>query len=108
MFNKVIIAVVGSSNSGKTTAIENIIKGLIDRGYTVASAKRIPEKDFTIDKEGKDTFRLSKAGAITVLSIAPNELAIIKKVDTKKTKIKIPTQLSWQLKLAPFVFWSYS
>lgn len=84
MFNKVIIAVVGSSNSGKTTAIENIIKGLIDRGYTVASAKRVPEKDFTIDKEGKDTFRLSKAGAITVLSIAPNELAVIKKVDTNK------------------------
>ena len=88
MFNKVIIAVVGSSNSGKTTAIENIIKGLTEKGYTVASAKRIPEEDFTIDTEGKDTFRLSKAGANTVLSVAPNELAVIKKFDTKKITLE--------------------
>jgi molybdopterin-guanine dinucleotide biosynthesis protein B len=87
MFNKVIIAVVGSSNSGKTTAIESVIKGLIDRGYSVASAKRIPEQGFTIDTEGKDTFRLSKAGASTVLSVAPNELTVIKKVDTKKISL---------------------
>ena len=43
MFNRVIVAVVGSGNSGKTTAIEAIIKGLTEGGYTVASAKRIPE-----------------------------------------------------------------
>lgn len=88
MFNKVIIAVVGSSNSGKTTALESMIKGLVDRGYTVAAAKRIPEQDFTIDTEGKDTFRLSKAGANTVLSVAPNELTIIKKIDTKKITLE--------------------
>ncbi len=84
MFNRVIVAVVGSSNSGKTTAIEAIIKGLTEKGYTVASAKRIPEKDFTIDTEGKDTWRHAKAGASAILSVAPNELAIIKKVDTTK------------------------
>jgi len=89
VFNKVIIAVVGSSNSGKTTALESIIKGLIDKGYTVAAAKRIPEQDFTIDTEGKDTFRLSKAGANTVLSVAPNELTIIKKIDTKKITLEL-------------------
>jgi len=88
MFNKVIIAVIGSSNSGKTTAIESAIKGLTDRGYSVASAKRIPEQDFTIDTEGKDTFRLSKAGASTVLSVAPNELTVIKKVNTKKISLE--------------------
>jgi molybdopterin-guanine dinucleotide biosynthesis protein B len=82
MFSRVIIAVVGSSNSGKTTAVETIIKGLTEKGYTVASAKRIPEKDFTIDTEGKDTWRHAKAGASTILSVAPNELAIIEKVDT--------------------------
>jgi molybdopterin-guanine dinucleotide biosynthesis protein B len=84
MFNRVIVAVVGGSNSGKTTAVEAIIKGLTKKGYTVASAKRIPEPEFTIDTEGKDTWRHAKAGASTVLSVAPNELTVIKKVGTKK------------------------
>ncbi len=87
MFNKVIVAVVGSSETGKTTAIEAIIKGLTEKGYTVASAKRIPEPEFTIDTEGKDTWRHAKAGASAVLSVAPKELATIKKVDTKKYKL---------------------
>jgi molybdopterin-guanine dinucleotide biosynthesis protein B len=82
MFNKVIIAIVGSSNSGKTTAVEAIIKGLTKKGYKVASAKRIPEPEFTIDTKGKDTWRHAKAGASTVLSVAPNELTTIKKADT--------------------------
>ena len=84
MFNRVIVAIVGSSNSGKTTALEAIIKGLTKKGYKVASAKRIPEPEFTIDTEGKDTWRHAKAGASTILSVAPNELTTIKKVDTKK------------------------
>lgn len=84
MSNRVIIAVVGSSNSGKTTATEAIIKGLTEKGYNIASAKRIPEPEFTIDLEGKDTWRHAKAGASSVLSVAPKELAAIKKVDTKK------------------------
>ena len=82
MFNRVLVAVVGSSNSGKTTAVEALIKRLSERGYTVASAKHIPEPEFTIDTEGKDTWRHAKAGASAVLSVAPNELTAIKKVDT--------------------------
>jgi len=82
MFNRVIVAVVGSSNSGKTTAVEALIRGLTKRGYTVASAKHIPDPKFTIDTEGKDTWRHIKAGARAVLSVAPNELTAIKKVDT--------------------------
>ena len=81
MFNRVIVAVVGSSNSGKTTAVEALIKGLTKRGYTVASAKHIPDPEFTIDTEGKDTWRYAKAGARSVLSVAPKELSVIKKVD---------------------------
>jgi len=84
MFNRVIVAVVGSSNSGKTTAVEALIRGLSKRGYAVASAKHIPDPKFTIDTEGKDTWRHIKAGASTVLSVAPNELTAIKKVDTTK------------------------
>jgi molybdopterin-guanine dinucleotide biosynthesis protein B len=88
MFNRVIVAVVGSSNSGKTTAVEALIKGLSKRGYTVASAKHIPDPEFTIDTEGKDTWRYAKAGATTVLSVAPKELTIIKKVDTTESSLE--------------------
>jgi len=88
MFNRVIVAVVGGSETGKTTAIEAIIKGLTQKGYTVASAKRIPEPEFTIDTEGKDTWRHAKAGSSTVLSVAPNELATIKKVVTTKISLE--------------------
>ncbi len=88
MFNRVIIAVVGSSESGKTTAVEALIKGLTKRGYTVASAKRIPEPEFTIDTEGKDTWRHAKAGARAVISVAPSELTAIKKVDTTKYSLE--------------------
>jgi molybdopterin-guanine dinucleotide biosynthesis protein MobB len=79
-----IIAVVGSRKSGKTTAIEALVKGLTRKGYKVATVKHIPEPVFTIDTEGKDTWRHTKAGALVTLSVAPNELAFIKKVDTTR------------------------
>ena len=88
LFGKVIVAVVGSSESGKTTAVEAMLKGLTDKGYKIASAKRIPEPEFTIDTKGKDTWRHVRAGASTVLSVAPNELTTIKKVDTTKYSLE--------------------
>jgi molybdopterin-guanine dinucleotide biosynthesis protein B len=82
-----IIAVVGSRKSGKTTTVETIVRGLTQKGYRVTTAKHIPETNFTIDTEGKDTWRHAKAGAHTVVSVAPNEVAIIKKVDTAKYRL---------------------
>ena len=98
MFNIVIVAVVGSSKSGKTTTIEALIQGLTKRGYTVGSAKHIPETEFTIDKEGKDTWRHAKAGARIVLSVAPKELAVIQKVESTNYSLeqviaKIPEEI---------------
>lgn len=78
------IAVVGTKQSGKTTAIETLVRGLTKRGYRVATVKHVPEPDFTIDTEGKDTWRHARAGACVVVSVAPNELATIKKVDTTR------------------------
>lgn len=88
MFGKVIVAVVGNSNSGKTTAVEVLIKGLTEKGYKIGSAKHIPDPEFTIDTKGKDTWKHARAGANTVLSVSQNELAIIKNVDTTKFDLK--------------------
>ncbi|MDI6847121.1 MAG: molybdopterin-guanine dinucleotide biosynthesis protein B [Candidatus Bathyarchaeia archaeon] len=75
-----VIAVVGSKNSGKTTTIEVSTKELTKRGYKVAAVKHIPEPSFTIDREGKDTWRFAQSGAKTIVSVASNEVATIEKL----------------------------
>lgn len=58
-----IFSVYGYSKSGKTTTIENLIKELIKRGYTVGSVKDIHFEQFAIDTEGSNTDRHRKAGS---------------------------------------------
>lgn len=83
-----MIAVLGSKNSGKTATIEALIRELTSRGYKVAAVKHIPEKGFTIDTAGKDTWRFAKAGAETILAVSEKEIAVIRKVDTSKLTLK--------------------
>lgn len=78
----VVIYVVGGKKSGKTTTIEQAVKHLVRRGRRVAVAKHIPEPDFTIDTEGKDTWRFSHAGAKVVVGLSANEIATIEKAHT--------------------------
>lgn len=87
-----IVAVVGSKKSGKTTAVETLVHGLVGKGYTVATVKHISEPNFTVDTKGKDTWRHAEAGASTVISVAPNELAVIRKVDTTKYSLEQMTR----------------
>jgi molybdopterin-guanine dinucleotide biosynthesis protein MobB len=84
----IVIAVVGSKNSGKTTAIEALVKGLTKRGYRVATIKHVSKPSFTIDVEGKDTWRHAQAGAQRVVVVAPKELGIIIKTDTTKLSLQ--------------------
>ena len=77
-----VIAVVGSKSSGKTATIEILTKELTKRGYKVAAIKHIPEQDFTIDREGKDTWRFAQSGAKTIVSVASYEIATLEKIDT--------------------------
>ena len=42
-------------------------------------AKHIHHEGFTIDTEGKDTWRHARAGARIIIGASPNELAVIKK-----------------------------
>jgi molybdopterin-guanine dinucleotide biosynthesis protein B len=76
-----VVAVVGRKSSGKTTTMEVLTKELTKRGYKVAAVKHVPEPNFTIDTEGKDTWRFAKAGAKTIVSVASGEVATIEKID---------------------------
>ena len=76
------IAVVGTSKSGKTTLIEYLISHLSKEGLKIGTIKHVHHSGFSIDVEGKDTWRHSQAGAKIVVSVAPREIAIIKKGTT--------------------------
>jgi molybdopterin-guanine dinucleotide biosynthesis protein B len=71
------ITVVGYKGSGKTTVVENLVKALTNKGFKVATVKHISEKNFSIDKEGRDTWRHSNSGAKLVAAVAEAEIALI-------------------------------
>jgi len=77
----VVIAAIGISGSGKTTTLEYLISHLTSEGYRVGAIKHIHREGFTIDKEGTNTWRFSKAGAKITVAISPEEIAIIEKTN---------------------------
>lgn len=76
-----VIAVVGSKDSGKTTTIEYLTRQLIKEGLKVGSIKHVHDPVFTIDTPKKDTFRFAQAGAKIIVSSAAGEIAILKKAN---------------------------
>ncbi len=68
-----VIAVYGSSKTGKTTTVVEIVKELRVRGHSVSTIKDVHINDFVFDAVGKDTWRHWKAGAEAVALRAPNE-----------------------------------
>lgn len=72
------IAINGTSNSGKTTVCEVIIKGLRERGYTVGSVKEIHSPDFALDPDlGEDTGRHRNSGSQLVTARAFYETDVL-------------------------------
>jgi molybdopterin-guanine dinucleotide biosynthesis protein MobB len=70
------LSFIAKSKTGKTTILEKVIKELTGRGYRVGSIKHHPH-DFDIDKEGKDSYRLTRAGASPMVISSPEKLALI-------------------------------
>jgi molybdopterin-guanine dinucleotide biosynthesis adapter protein len=68
-----VIAVYGSSKTGKTTTVVEVVKELRVRGYSVATIKDVHANDLAFDVVGKDSWRHWKAGAEVVGLRAPNE-----------------------------------
>ena len=72
-----IVAVMGSSGTGKTTLIEYLISRLSEKGMKIATAKHM-HHHINVDLEGKDTRRFSDAGASVVMGVAPDMTVIFK------------------------------
>ena len=62
-----VLAVCGFSGSGKTTLLEAAIPRLVERGLAVAVVKH-GAHGYAVDRAGKDSERLFRAGATIVLS----------------------------------------
>ncbi len=89
-----IISVVGASDSGKTTFLEKLIPELSRRGYRVGVVKH-DAHGFEMDREGKDTWRLKRAGAATVAISSPRAVAAIRDTDGELALEEIAARFFW-------------
>ena len=72
-----VVSIVAKSGTGKTTLLEKLIAELKARGYRVGAVKH-DAHSFSIDHEGKDSWRLTQAGAETTLITSPAKIAMVK------------------------------
>lgn len=75
-----VISVVGKSGVGKTTALEQVIRELKQRGYKVGTVKH-DTHGFEIDRPGKDSWRHAQAGSDAVAISGPGKMALIRRLD---------------------------
>ena len=72
------IAIVGNSGAGKTTLLERLIPALKRKGVRVGVVKHDAHR-FDIDHPGKDSHRLTAAGADTMMITSGEKLAMVKR-----------------------------
>ena len=71
-----IIGFAAYSGTGKTTLITQILRELKKEGFRVAVIKHDAHQ-FEIDREGKDSWRFSQAGAAVTILSSPAKTAVI-------------------------------
>ncbi len=78
-----VVSVVGTTGSGKTTFLENLILELKKRKWKVGIIKN-DVHGFEIDKPGKSTWKFGQAGADNVMIVGPEKMAFISRHEKKK------------------------
>lgn len=80
----IISFVAAKSGTGKTTLLEQIIFLLKQQGYRLGVLKHDAHR-FEIDREGKDSWRFSKAGADQVMISSQQKLGFIEQLREEKS-----------------------
>ena len=75
-----LVAIVGKSDSGKTTLIEKLVPELVRFGLRVGTVKH-DAHSFEIDHPGKDSWRHGQAGAHAYVVASRERLAYIARLD---------------------------
>ena len=81
-----IVSILGKSGAGKTTLLEALIPALARRGYRTAVIKHTSH-GFDLDREGKDSYRLQKAGANPVALASSSQFALLRQLE-KETDLE--------------------
>jgi molybdopterin-guanine dinucleotide biosynthesis protein MobB/phenylacetic acid degradation protein PaaD len=79
----VVCFVAGSSGTGKTTFLEKLIKVLDNRGYNIGFIKSDAHR-IELDKPGKDTWKMTQAGAKAAAIISSEKFAVIQQTGNRK------------------------
>lgn len=79
-----LVAIVGRSNSGKTTLMERLLPELLRLGVAVGTVKH-DAHSFEIDHPGKDSYRHGAAGAAAYVVSSPERLAFVARNDEELT-----------------------
>jgi len=77
-----LVAIVGKSDSGKTTLIERLLPELRALGLRVGTVKH-DVHGFEIDTPGKDSWRHGRAGAEAYAVAGPGQLAYVRALETE-------------------------
>ncbi|MEF1219649.1 molybdopterin-guanine dinucleotide biosynthesis protein B, partial [Photobacterium damselae] len=75
------------SGTGKTTLLEAMLPKLVEQGLRVAVIKHA-HHNFDIDQEGKDSYRLRKAGASQMLISSRFRRALV--TETPEVEAELP------------------
>ncbi|MFO8109934.1 MAG: molybdopterin-guanine dinucleotide biosynthesis protein B [Thermoplasmata archaeon] len=75
-----VFAITGGKNSGKTSMVVSIIEELTKRGYSIVSVKHT-RGEYSVDRQGTDTWKHREAGAKSVVFSTPSETAFYIKSD---------------------------
>lgn len=76
LMNIPVYSVVAFSNTGKTTMLEKLIPELKRRGFRVAVIKH-DAHEFEIDHKGKDSWRMTQAGADVTAVASQTKAAVM-------------------------------
>jgi molybdopterin-guanine dinucleotide biosynthesis protein B len=86
-----LVAIVGKSDSGKTTLIEKLVPELVKLGLRVGTVKH-DAHSFEIDHPGKDSWRHGRAGAAAYVVASPERLAFIATLEHELELVDIATR----------------
>ena len=79
-----IVSIVGKTDAGKTTLIENLVPELVKLGFRVGTVKH-DVHGFEMDREGKDSYRHKKSGAVVALISSPGRVGMVRDADHDHT-----------------------
>ncbi len=81
-----VVAIVGFSNIGKTTLLEQLIPRLRARGLAVAAVKHTSH-GFDADRPGKDSHRIYQAGASAVVVVSEQQIATFRRREAGEARL---------------------